>query len=221
MTSGFQSAGQRCSALRVCLVEEGIADRLIQVVAQAMNTWSVGDPANPTTDVGPIIDAEAKSRLEKHWQWLSEHAKVHARMSLPSLPGCFFPPSLVEIDDLALLSKEVFGPIVHVKRFKWSQVKDDIMAVNAWGYGLTMGIHSRLNHRVDALVNGVKAGNYYINRDMIGATVGVQPFGGVGLSGTGPKAGGPNYLKRLCHEVTVTNNTAATGGNAALIQLLE
>lgn len=221
MTSGFQSAGQRCSALRVCLVEEGIADRLIQMLKQAMDTWMVGNPAEPTTDIGPIIDLAALDRLSKHSQYLQGKGRLIHQMTLPKLPGYFCAPSLFEIDDLDVLSHEVFGPIVHIKRFQWSDVKQHMASVQSWGYGLTMGIHSRLNHRIEALKRGVGAGNIYINRDMIGATVGVQPFGGLGLSGTGPKAGGPNYLKRLCHEVTITDNIAAQGGNAALIQLLE
>ena len=210
--SGFQSAGQRCSALRVLFLQDDIADNMISMIKGAMDELSIGDPAHLTTDVGPVIDLKAYQRLLEHTQELSARtsdAKLLHACVLPQecLGGNFFVPHLFEIDDLSVLKREVFGPVVHVIRFKAGTLDQVVEQINATGYGLTLGIHSRIEGVCQRVVATAKVGNVYINRNMIGAIVGVQPFGGCGLSGTGPKAGGPHYLKRLiqpCSSVATT-----------------
>jgi len=206
ITSGMQSAGQRCSALRVLFVQEEIADQVITMIKGAMAELHVGDPADLATDVGPVIDPKALQALTNHADYMDQKiaagsAKCHYELPLSdSLNGHFFAPRLYEIDDISLLEKEVFGPCVHVIRFAGKNIHKVIEQVNATGFGLTMGIHTRIEERAAELAELSRAGNIYINRNMIGAVVGVQPFGGRGLSGTGPKAGGPNYLPRLLKE---------------------
>lgn len=221
MQSGFQSAGQRCSALRILLVQEDIADPLIQLLAGAMDELSIGDPADLSTDVGPVIDADALAMLTSHVEYLDSNATLRKRCELPSnLPAaCFFPPHLYEITHVSQLREEVFGPVVHLLRFGAGQIDRMIDAINNTGYGLTFGIHSRIDSRARSVASRIRAGNVYINRNMIGAVVGVQPFGGNGLSGTGPKAGGPLYLSRFATEQSISTNTAAAGGNASLMSM--
>ncbi len=198
ITSGFQSAGQRCSALRVLFLQEDIADKVIEMIIGAMRELRVGDPALLATDIGPVIDHKALRGLEDHVRYLEATGRLLYSTDIPE-PGAhtFFAPRLYEISNLSLLEKEVFGPIVHVIRYR-AEAFDDVLAqINQTGFGLTFGIHSRIEEACNRAAERVQAGNIYVNRNMIGAIVGVQPFGGRGLSGTGPKAGGPQYLSRL------------------------
>ena len=219
--SGFNSAGQRCSALRVLCVQEEVAERVLELLAGAMDDLIIGDPSDLATDVGPVIDTAARDRLASHVERMQREQKVLKQCPLPAATehGVFFPPTLVEIDRLDALHEEVFGPVVHVLRYRSNDLASLIDAINATGYGLTFGVHSRIDGRAVALAERTLAGNVYINRNMVGAVVGVQPFGGSGLSGTGPKAGGPHYLPRFANEYTVSTNTAAVGGNASLLSL--
>ncbi|MEQ3697015.1 MAG: bifunctional proline dehydrogenase/L-glutamate gamma-semialdehyde dehydrogenase PutA [Pseudomonadales bacterium] len=197
--SGFQSAGQRCSALRVLLVQEDIADGVIAMISGAMKELQIGNPIHPSIDVGPVIDEAALARLKSHEERMKGAAKLLYQCELPAETerGLFFPPTLYEIDSLETLTEEVFGPVVHVLRYKAADFEKVFEQVNSTGFGLTMGIHSRIDSHVNTAVRKSGAGNVYVNRNIIGAVVGVQPFGGCGLSGTGPKAGGPNYLSRF------------------------
>jgi RHH-type proline utilization regulon transcriptional repressor/proline dehydrogenase/delta 1-pyrroline-5-carboxylate dehydrogenase len=218
--SGFNSAGQRCSALRVLLVQEEIAPRVRTLLAGCMDELTVGDPARLATDVGPVIDDEALAMLEKHAAHIVKGAPWSHRARLAANPrGRFFAPLAVEIDSLASLQREVFGPVVHLLTYRARDLDAVVAAVNALGYGLTLGIHTRIDGLAQRIARSLRVGNVYINRNMIGAVVGVQPFGGMGLSGTGPKAGGPHYLHRMATEQTITTNTAAIGGNAGLLSL--
>ncbi len=199
ITSGFDSAGQRCSALRVLCVQEEIADRLIGMLQAAMGELRLGDPADLATDIGPVIDETAKAGLQAHIAAMRQAGQRIHQVALPPecAGGCFVPPTLIEIDSLERLEHEVFGPVVHVLRFAARDMLAVVDAINATGYGLTFGMHSRIDESIEAVSGRIRAGNRYINRNMVGAVVGVQPFGGEGLSGTGPKAGGPLYLPRL------------------------
>ena len=219
IASAFNSAGQRCSALRVLCLQKEIAPRVIELLQGAVAELVVGDPGKLSTDVGPVIDAEALAMLEAHAAKMDATAKLLCKAAVPAAleRGLFFAPRAYEIASLDAIDREVFGPILHVVRFESSGLEPLVDAINAKGYGLTMGIHSRIEDTVDAVRRRACAGNLYVNRNMIGATVGVQPFGGEGLSGTGPKAGGPHYLFRFATERTFTVNTAAAGGNATLI----
>ncbi len=219
--SAFNSAGQRCSALRLLCVQEDIAARTLELLTGYMQELEIGDPRLLATDVGPVIDEPARAQLQAHLDRMAQEARIVHRCELPDSTGAgtFFAPTLVEIDDIGLLTEEVFGPILHVYRFRGRDLDKTVAAVNATGYGLTMGLHSRIDARAARLVQASGAGNIYINRNMIGAVVGVQPFGGRGLSGTGPKAGGPHYLQRFGSEFAVSNNISAVGGNASLLSL--
>ncbi|NNM60245.1 MAG: bifunctional proline dehydrogenase/L-glutamate gamma-semialdehyde dehydrogenase PutA [Legionellales bacterium] len=222
--SAFGSAGQRCSALRVLFIQEDIADKVIRMLQGAMAELSIGDPALLETDIGPVIDEEALSMLEAHFNKMQQIGKLIYQIPLkPDVKtrGSFFPPCAFEIDSLSLLEKEVFGPFLHIIRFKGEELDKLIASINATGYGLTMGIHTRIEETANYIRERVHIGNTYVNRGMTGAVVGVQPFGGEGLSGTGPKAGGPHYLFRLCTERSVSINTTAAGGNASLMSLEE
>jgi RHH-type proline utilization regulon transcriptional repressor/proline dehydrogenase/delta 1-pyrroline-5-carboxylate dehydrogenase len=223
VTSAFNAAGQRCSALRVLFVQEDIAPRVMELLAGVMDTLAIGNPALLSTDVGPVIDEDAQSTLEAHARSIVEGSPWHHRAKLPAgLPrGHWFAPLAVEIDGLARLEHEVFGPVLHVVRFAGSRLDEVVDQVNASGYGLTLGVHTRIDGVARRIAARARVGNVYVNRNMIGAVVGVQPFGGCGLSGTGPKAGGPHYLPRFATEQTVTINTAAVGGNATLLSLGE
>ncbi|WMJ67578.1 bifunctional proline dehydrogenase/L-glutamate gamma-semialdehyde dehydrogenase PutA [Stenotrophomonas sp. 24(2023)] len=219
--SAFTSAGQRCSAARVLFVQDDIADKVMTMLAGAMKELKVGNPGLLSTDVGPVIDADALQILQDHAVRMDREARLiaAAELSAEAANGTFFAPRAYELKDLGQLHKEIFGPVLHVIRWKADQLDAVIDQINATGYGLTLGVHSRIDETVDRIANGVHVGNVYVNRNQIGAVVGVQPFGGQGLSGTGPKAGGPHYLLRFATEKTVTVNTTAAGGNASLLTL--
>ncbi|MGB8437615.1 MAG: L-glutamate gamma-semialdehyde dehydrogenase, partial [Burkholderiales bacterium] len=219
VTSAFRSAGQRCSALRILALQSDSADRVIDMLSGAMQRLRLGDPTRPETDVGPLIDAEALAALESYRNGLAARAKCVGAVPRPvDLPrGHYFAPTAYEVDWDDLPDREVFGPILHVVRYKRADLPRLLARIAAPGYGLTLGIASRIDGFVDEVTRTLHAGNTYVNRSMIGAVVGVQPFGGEGLSGTGSKAGGPNYLLRFALERTLTINTAAIGGNAALL----
>ncbi|PNS08910.1 bifunctional proline dehydrogenase/L-glutamate gamma-semialdehyde dehydrogenase PutA [Solilutibacter silvestris] len=221
LASAFTSAGQRCSAARILLVQDDIGDKVITMLAGAMAELKVGDPGLLSTDVGPVIDADAKALLDAHAAKMQQIAKPIARATLEpgTEHGTFFAPVAWELQSIDQLTRENFGPALHVVRWKAADLDKVIDAINASGYGLTLGIHSRIDGTIDRIVNRAKVGNIYVNRNQIGAVVGVQPFGGQGLSGTGPKAGGPHYLPRFATEKTVTINTTASGGNASLLTL--
>ncbi|CAM9306962.1 unnamed protein product, partial [Heterosigma akashiwo] len=252
VASAFRSAGQRCSALRLLLLQEEIAPRVLQLVAGAMDELSVGDPALLATDVGPLIDEAAAVRLRDYrasledrpgWRVLKEchlggikgreqeggagdgdkeGGKEGGHPLAPAPPTTFFPPTLVAVPSTAALGAvgEVFGPVLHVATFRGDRLDQTVAEVGALGYGLTFGLHSRLDDRAQRVARAAPAGNVYLNRNVVGAVVGSQPFGGRGLSGTGPKAGGPHYLPRFAVEKVVSENTAARGGNAALLAAL-
>ena len=219
--SAFGSSGQRCSALRLLYAPHDSADQLIEGLKGALAEQVVGDPADPATDIGPVIDADAKLMLEAHLKRLEGDAKIVARAELPAGAdkGDFFAPTIAEVPTPDYLEKEVFGPILHVCRYDASDVKAVASRLAARGYGLTLGVHSRIEAFADEVARLVPAGNVYVNRSIIGAVVGVQPFGGEGLSGTGPKAGGPHSLIRYAQERAVSVNIAAQGGDPALLNL--
>ncbi|QWG15670.1 bifunctional proline dehydrogenase/L-glutamate gamma-semialdehyde dehydrogenase PutA [Bradyrhizobium sediminis] len=215
VTSAFRSAGQRCSALRLLFMQDDVADRMIEMIAGAARELAIGDPRDPATHVGPVIDAEAKQRLEAHIARMKSEAREHFAGAAPD--GNYVAPHIFELSSADQLTEEVFGPVLHVVRYPADRLDDVLQSVERSGYGLTLGIHSRIDDTIEDVIDRLQAGNIYVNRNMIGAVVGVQPFGGHGLSGTGPKAGGPHYLARFATEQTVTVNTAAAGGNAALM----
>ncbi len=219
LSSAFDSAGQRCSALRVLFVQDDVADKMIEMILGAMDELSIGDPFKLSTDIGPVIDEAARNGLQEHADRMTREAKLLRK--LPLGPDCangvFFAPHAFEIEAISVLKREVFGPILHVVRYAGDKLDKVCDAINATGYGLTLGIHSRIESTADFARQRVRVGNIYVNRNQIGAVVGVQPFGGEGLSGTGPKAGGPHYLLRFALERTFTVNTTAAGGNAALM----
>jgi len=221
ISSAFGSAGQRCSAARILFVQADIADKVVEMLAGAMDELRVGDPGLLSTDVGPVIDEDAHGILAAHAERMGREARLIKQVELGDdcAPGCFFAPRAYEIDSLQRLQREVFGPVLHVLRWQADQLDAVIDAINATGYGLTLGIHSRIDETIERIASRTRVGNCYVNRNMIGAVVGVQPFGGEGLSGTGPKAGGPHYLLRFASERTLTVNTTAAGGNASLLTL--
>lgn len=221
MNSAFGSAGQRCSALRVLFVQEEVYPRMLELIKGAMGELSIGDPRWLSTDVGPVIDKAALAGLQAHVASLSQRYEVIYQCMLPSdgTAGYFMPPTAIAIDHIRILEKEVFGPVLHVISYKREQLNDVIDQINQTGYGLTLGIHSRLNSTIQYIQERIHVGNCYVNRNIIGAVVGLQPFGGEGLSGTGPKAGGPFYLQRMCVERTLTVDTTAAGGNASLMSI--
>jgi RHH-type proline utilization regulon transcriptional repressor/proline dehydrogenase/delta 1-pyrroline-5-carboxylate dehydrogenase len=216
MQSAFRSAGQRCSALRLLCVHEAIADGVIEMIRGAARELVTGDPAQLRTDVGPVIDGEAFEGLQQQLRRL--HAQARALLPAGEFPPAsrLVPPQAFEIGSVADVRQEIFGPVLHVVRWRGDPLAL-IDQVNALGYGLTLGIQTRIDSRAQALAARSHIGNVYVNRNMIGAVVGVQPFGGQGLSGTGPKAGGPHYLYRFCAEQTLTINTTAAGGNVQLL----
>ena len=216
VTSAFRSAGQRCSALRLLLLQEEIAETTIEMLKGAMDTLRLGDPADPATDVGPVIDQAAYDRLMAY----RAGAKIEKTLDAPA-EGLFVPPTLVRIGSIDALTQEWFGPILHVATWPAGKLAETIRAVNAKGYGLTMGLHSRIARAAEETEALAAVGNLYVNRSMIGAVVGSQPFGGEGLSGTGPKAGGPHYLHRFVVERAVSVDTTSAGGNATLLSLDE
>ncbi|HRD92863.1 MAG TPA: bifunctional proline dehydrogenase/L-glutamate gamma-semialdehyde dehydrogenase PutA [Accumulibacter sp.] len=222
VASAFNSAGQRCSALRVLFVQADIADRVSSMLAGAMQELRIGDPADLRTDVGPVIDEAARKVLVAHASWLDSFATpIHACPldEQATSHGTFFAPRAYEIDSLSRLEREVFGPILHVIRWRGEDLDKVCEAIANTGYGLTLGIHSRIEETIRRITSRLHVGNTYVNRNVIGAVVGVQPFGGEGLSGTGPKAGGPHYLYRFASERTLSVDTTAAGGNASLMAL--
>ena len=221
ITSAFNSAGQRCSALRVLLLQEEIAPRVLELLAGQMDELRIGPSWQLTTDVGPVIESKALGLLESYAAQLTPGARWQHRAPIPAQVGAgrYFAPLAVEVADLSCIEREVFGPVLHIVRYRAAGLDEVIAGINGMGYGLTLGIHTRMDSVAQAIARQVRVGNVYVNRNMIGAVVGVQPFGGCGLSGTGPKAGGPHYLQRFVTEQTVTINTAAVGGNASLLSL--
>ena len=221
VASSFQSAGQRCSALRVLFVQDDVADSMLEMIAGAMKALTVGDPTDIRTDVGPVIDEEAKSALEAHLTDVK--AKPLAKLALPKSAngGHFVAPTMVEIKKLSDLDREHFGPILHVIRWKSGELDKVIEAINATGYGLTLGLQSRIDTTRLYVERNARVGNIYVNRNQIGAVVESQPFGGEGLSGTGPKAGGPHYVARFATERVTCIDTTAAGGNASLMAAIE
>ncbi len=219
ISSAFDSAGQRCSACRVLFLQADVADRMLDLILGAMDELKLGDPMKLDTDIGPVIDEEARANLEKHAAQMAREARLLRKLEVPAdcANGVFFPPHVFEIESIGQLKREVFGPILHVVRYEAQNLDKVCDAINATGYGLTLGIHTRIDETARFIRERVRAGNIYVNRNQIGAVVGVQPFGGEGLSGTGPKAGGPNYLLRFALERTYTVNTTAAGGNATLL----
>jgi RHH-type proline utilization regulon transcriptional repressor/proline dehydrogenase/delta 1-pyrroline-5-carboxylate dehydrogenase len=215
-TSAFRSAGQRCSALRLLLLQDDVADRMIEMIAGSARELVVGDPRDVSTHIGPVIDLDAKERLDTHIAKMKSAARTHFAGLTPAT-GNFVAPHIFELKSATELTEEIFGPVLHVVRYRASELPRVIEQVASSGYGLTLGIHSRIDETVEEVIGKLQIGNIYVNRNMIGAVVGVQPFGGHGLSGTGPKAGGPHYLPRFATEQTITVNTAAAGGNAALM----
>ncbi len=198
ISSAFDSAGQRCSALRVLFLQEDIADKTIKMLKGAMKELRIGSPDRLVTDIGPVIDKEAQQNLLNHIEKVRAHAKASFSLEVPGADaGTFVPPTVLEIRSLSELTKEVFGPVMHVIRYKRSELPKVIEQINGSGFGLTLGVHSRIDETIDYITSSAHVGNIYVNRNIVGAVVGVQPFGGEGKSGTGPKAGGPLYLKRL------------------------
>ena len=223
ISSAFQSAGQRCSALRVLFVQEDVADEMIKMIAGAMEALNVGDPSDVRTDVGPVIDEAAKKVLDDHLKWLDKNAKKICRLKAPkeAAKGCFVPPAFYEIKSLSQLDNENFGAILHVVRFAGDKLGEVVEAINTTGFGLTLGLQSRIDTVRDYVEKHARVGNFYVNRNQIGAVVESQPFGGEGLSGTGPKAGGPHYVARFATERVTCIDTTAAGGNASLMASLE
>jgi RHH-type proline utilization regulon transcriptional repressor/proline dehydrogenase/delta 1-pyrroline-5-carboxylate dehydrogenase len=221
VTSAFMSAGQRCSALRLLFLQEEIATQVIEMIAGAMDELVIGDPADFATDLGPVITPGAAQQLALHVQRMRQEARIVKVCGLGAehAHGSFFAPHLIELENAAQLTREEFGPILHVVRYRSTQIPQVLQSIRASGFGLTLGVQTRLESFWKEIFEGTSVGNTYVNRNMIGAVVGVQPFGGTGLSGTGPKAGGPHYVVRFANERTLTVNTTATGGNAALLNL--
>jgi RHH-type proline utilization regulon transcriptional repressor/proline dehydrogenase/delta 1-pyrroline-5-carboxylate dehydrogenase len=218
--SAFRSAGQRCSALRLLAVQADVADKIIAMLAGAAAELKLGDPRDPSTHIGPAIDAEAQARLHAHIAKMKASARTHYAGVAPAY-GSFVAPHIFELERPEDLTDEIFGPVLHVVRYQARGLDALLDSLDATGYGLTLGIHTRIDASAARIADRLCTGNIYVNRNMIGAVVGVQPFGGSGLSGTGPKAGGPDYLRRFGIEQTISINTAAAGGNAALLSAEE
>jgi RHH-type proline utilization regulon transcriptional repressor/proline dehydrogenase/delta 1-pyrroline-5-carboxylate dehydrogenase len=221
--SAFDSAGQRCSAARLFFVQEDAAQPMIDMLVGAVEALDIGDPLDFATDIGPVIDEDAAERLDAHKLRMQKLGHQLVDLTLPPEceAGTYVTPAVFEIADAGLLKEEVFGPILHVVRFASGHLDKVVAAINASGYGLTLGVHSRIAAVADYVAEHARVGNLYVNRNQIGAVVGVQPFGGEGLSGTGPKAGGPNCLARFATERMRTTDITATGGNVALLGLDE
>jgi RHH-type proline utilization regulon transcriptional repressor/proline dehydrogenase/delta 1-pyrroline-5-carboxylate dehydrogenase len=217
VAAAFQSAGQRCSALRVLYVQEDVADSLLHMIRGAFDTLNVGDPARLDTDVGPVIDADAKSALDRHITDQREAGRTVWQREAAPLAGHFVPPTIIDIQSIRDIDRENFGPVLHIVRFRGEQLGQVVEDINATGFGLTLGVHSRIASTIAFVEARAKVGNLYVNRNQIGAVVESQPFGGEGLSGTGPKAGGPHYVARFATERVTTVDTTAAGGNATLL----
>lgn len=218
IASAFRSAGQRCSALRLLCLQADVADRVLDMLIGAASELTVGDPRDIATHVGPVIDADAKAKLES---WIADQERAgrlrFRRDNAMPAEGNYVAPTIIELDRALDLNQEVFGPVLHVVRWKPDSFDALLCDIAMNGTALTLGVHSRIDLTVAQVIARLPHGNIYVNRNMIGAVVGTQPFGGTQLSGTGPKAGGPNYLRRLAAEQVVTVNTAAAGGNAGLL----
>ena len=219
VASAFQSAGQRCSAQRVLYIQDDVYDEMLTMIRGAFEALDVGDPTKFSTDVGPVIDHDAQAALERHIArsetigrtiWRAENDPSFAR-------GSFVLPTIIEIEGIGHLQRENFGPVLHVARFKGKDLEKVVDDINEVGFGLTCGLHSRVEETRRLVESKIKVGNFYVNRNQIGAVVESQPFGGEGLSGTGPKAGGPHYVARFATERVVTVDTTAAGGNASLL----
>jgi RHH-type proline utilization regulon transcriptional repressor/proline dehydrogenase/delta 1-pyrroline-5-carboxylate dehydrogenase len=223
LISAFSSAGQRCSALRVLYLQDSIADKVIEMLKGALAERQIGDPLDLATDVGPVINISSRNGLEKHIDRMHEEAKLIARGNVPDglENGSYLAPHIFEVPGLSTLNDEEFGPVLHVIRYKPRDIEKVMAEIGETGFGLTFGVHSRIEGYWLDLFRKNNVGNTYVNRNMIGAVVGVQPFGGMGLSGTGPKAGGPHYMLRFATEKILTINTAAIGGNTELFRLNE
>ncbi|MCA0433922.1 MAG: bifunctional proline dehydrogenase/L-glutamate gamma-semialdehyde dehydrogenase PutA [Proteobacteria bacterium] len=221
VASAFDSAGQRCSAARILFVQDDVAAKVVKMLTGAMAELKVGDPLDYETDIGPVIDQEAKDHLDAHKARMAKEGKLlfESKLDAACARGTFVAPAAYEIDRLSRLQAEVFGPVLHVIRYSGSHLDDVIDAINATGYGLTLGLHTRIESVTAQVRARARVGNIYVNRNQIGAVVGAQPFGGEGLSGTGPKAGGPHYLQRFAVERVVSQDTTASGGNAALMSM--
>jgi RHH-type proline utilization regulon transcriptional repressor/proline dehydrogenase/delta 1-pyrroline-5-carboxylate dehydrogenase len=216
ITSAFRSAGQRCSALRLLVLQEDVAERTLEMLSGAMDSLIVGDPADPRTDVGPVIDQPSYDKLMGRREAMKE--RILKTVPVPA-EGLFVPPTLIRIDEIEDLKQEWFGPLLHVATWKGGRLAETVRRVNGSGFGLTMGLHSRIARAAETVEEAGTVGNLYVNRSMIGAIVGSQPFGGEGQSGTGPKAGGPHYLPRFCTERVTSTDTTSSGGNATLLSL--
>ncbi|HYN00607.1 MAG TPA: L-glutamate gamma-semialdehyde dehydrogenase, partial [Aestuariivirgaceae bacterium] len=221
ISSAFDSAGQRCSAARILFVQDDIAGRVLPMLKGAMAELRIGDPLDYATDVGPVIDEEAQKNLESHKRTMASAGKKIIDLPVPPAlaHSLFVSPAAFELENLTLLTREVFGPILHVVRFAGDKLGEVCDQINNTGYGLTLAVHTRIETTVDEIRARIKVGNMYVNRNQIGAVVGSQPFGGEGLSGTGPKAGGPHYLHRFATERVLSVDTTASGGNAALMSM--
>lgn len=219
ITSAFGSAGQRCSALRLLLIQQEVYPRAKELLIGAMKTLTIGDPQYLATDLGPVIDETSLKQLKQYVKQKQDQVIYQCDLKPHTRSGYFMPPTLIELNHPNEINQEMFGPILHLCSFRIEDLDALIDDINQTGYGLTFGVHSRIQSRTTAILNQIHAGNAYVNRNMIGAVVGLQPFGGEGLSGTGPKAGGPHYLQRLCVERTVTTDTTASGGNASLMSV--
>jgi RHH-type proline utilization regulon transcriptional repressor/proline dehydrogenase/delta 1-pyrroline-5-carboxylate dehydrogenase len=219
LVSAFDSAGQRCSALRVLFLQDDIAEETLRMLLGAARELKIGDPLDYATDIGPVIDEEAHAALEAHKARMRKEARelLDVALSEAQATGTYVAPAIYEISSIAMLEREVFGPILHVIRFGGHRLGEVCDAIKATGYGLTLGLHSRIKATPDFVAARVRVGNMYVNRNQIGAVVGVQPFGGEGLSGTGPKAGGPHYLEAFAVERVRSTDLTATGGNASLL----
>jgi len=219
LASAFDSAGQRCSALRVLFLQDDIAPKVLTMLTGAMRELKIGDPMDYATDIGPVIDDDAQMTLNAHKSAMRRQAKELIDLPLPEpcKAGTYVTPAAYEIAAMSVLEREVFGPVLHVVRYGRGSLDRVCDAVNASGYGLTLGIHTRIDATADYIAGRVRVGNVYVNRNQIGAVVGAQPFGGEKLSGTGPKAGGPHYLPRFAIERVRTTDTTASGGNASLL----
>jgi RHH-type proline utilization regulon transcriptional repressor/proline dehydrogenase/delta 1-pyrroline-5-carboxylate dehydrogenase len=223
LASAFDSAGQRCSSARVLFVQSDIADRVIEMLSGAMDELVIGDPALLSTDIGPLIDESAREALQRHAERMRHTGRLVRELALPpgTEHGTFFAPRAFEIDTLGLLHAEVFGPILHIIRWEGDRLDQVLDSIDATGFGLTLGIHTRIDETVREIESRARIGNTYVNRNQIGAVVGAQPFGGERLSGTGPKIGGPHYLYRFATERVLSIDTTAAGGNASLMSLKE
>jgi len=220
VASAFQSAGQRCSALRVVYLQDDVADHMLDMIAGAAAELTIGDPSELSTDVGPIIDGEGQASIQHHIDRFAAKGRIvvqAVRTGTIDDNGSYIMPTIIRLDDIAEMEREVFGPVLHVVRWKARHLDRVIDAINATGYGLTLGIHSRIDAFAAHVAARAQVGNVYVNRNQIGAIVGSQPFGGRGLSGTGPKAGGPHYLLRFAEEKTISTDITAAGGNTALM----